>query len=178
VVRLTTCPRGTADGLVVLSVGADADPDVVEREVSGRPGLWGVLLDGEFDWAADSSAALLDAFGDIPIVAAIDLAKPPQSWPQAEVNWIADASGLLAECPTDHDLATRLGTLPWLPSIRDLFLDLDADRMPPSASALSMLETAVSPSCCYLYTPSDYAYRSTLIRNVATSATPWAVRWS
>jgi len=176
VARLTTCPRGSAEGLIVLSIEDPVDVEKLARELTGRPGLWSVMF-GEVDWSAASAQLLLDAIGDVPLVSTIDLIAPPATWPVAEANWIADATALLRECPTDHDLAMRLGAIEWIPAIRDLCLDLDAEQLPPSAAALSMLETALRPSCCCIYLARDYPYRATLLRNVATSSTHWAVRW-
>lgn len=172
------------EGLLVLALergpdGFDAAEaaEVIASEIAQRPGLWGVWPEGLDDWKAPGVADLIDACGSTPIVMTRDLGSTA-SWPAAEINWIVDASALVRECRTEHDLADRLGQSPWAPPIRDLIVELDSDQLPPSPVSLGMLAAATQALAAFVYVPREYQYRALLLKHLAaTSSTAWAVRW-
>lgn len=171
-VRLTTFARGTAEGLVVLPIDPTTDPSVLERE--GRwPGVWALQLDPREDWSG--ADALIEAALGHRLVGVLDLAKLPERWPKSgpDYSWVVDATALVHT----GGLAEALGSIPWLPEIQDLWLDLEVDQPVPTAAELGMLAGAVGARCCYLYVPRDYPLHATLVRTVAQAAEMWAVRW-
>jgi hypothetical protein len=180
--RIVTFPRGTCEGLLVLSLDrgpdgfdASAARDLVTGEVAQRAGLWGIWLEGIEDWQAPGIAELIDTCGTTPILVQREL-DSTSPWPSAEINWIVDASKILRECTTEHDLALRLGQSPWQPEVRDLVVELDAEQLPPAPALFGMLASHTQPCAAFVYIPREYQYRALLVSYLASCATAWAVR--
>lgn len=177
--RLVTFPRGTAEGLLVLEIPGDKpreSVDLVHLGLQGQPGIWAVWLERP-DWRDPGMVELVDACGQTPIVS-IRLLDEQTDWPRVDVNWLLDASTTVRACESEADLARRLSEAPHHPPIQDLIVELEVEQLPPSHAMLSMLVSALAPSCAYLYVPRDYLYRGLLVQNVGLcAASSWAVRW-
>ncbi len=152
----------------------EADLGRIRQTLDRYPGVWGLLLDAGEDWSGPGVAALVQAFPDGPaLLACLELGAT--DWPPFAVTCL-DATRAVRESATDRELALQLGA-PWLPEIRDLVVELEADQLPPGPTALGMLEAAIRPSQAYVYAPADYAFRALLVQHVAATSPNWSVRW-
>jgi hypothetical protein len=183
VIRPVAFPRGSCEGLVVLSIEYAPGVDLVDaakhvqRELARRPGLWGVWVQGFIDWKGRGVAELIEAVGTSMLLADRKL-EDVTSWPAANVAWILDASETVRACKDERELALRLAEHAWLPEVRDLIVELDEDQQPPDSAMLSMLVAHCRPDAAYVTIPREYPLRSTLINHVTGCvSTHWAVRW-
>jgi hypothetical protein len=177
--RIAPLDRGTAEGAIVIELDRGVTETTVAqiRQALERfPGVWGLLLDSTEEWEGPGFAALVEAFGEAGPALMARAEFGPVNWPAHPLAWTLDCSALLREAPDERELALRLGS-PWLPEIRDLVVELEAEQLPPSPAVLAMLEAAIRPSLAYLYAPHDYAYRALLVQHVAATSPNWSVRW-
>lgn len=165
--------------LIECSAGADLLDAAkhVQRELSMRPGLWGVWVQGLEDWKARGVVELIEAVGSSALLVERKL-ESTTSWPAADVIWVLDASETVRDCKNERELALRLADHAWLPQVRDLIVELDEDQQPPDSAMLSMLVAHTRPDAAYVTIPREYPLRSTLINHVTGCvSTHWAVRW-